>query len=47
MGEKGGYEAGAYPCWWAGGIGGPSYSPLAVGTEERIRQAVASLWQGR
>ncbi len=47
MGEKGGYEAGGYPCWWASGIGGPSYSPLAVGTEKRIQQAIASLWPGQ
>ena len=47
MGEKGGYEAGSYPCWWANGLAGPHYSALAVGTEKRIREAIASLWQGR
>jgi len=47
MGEKGGYEAGSYPCWWANGLGGPQYSALAVGTEKRIREAIAYLWQGR
>ncbi len=40
MGEKGGYEAGTFPCWWASHLG----SALAVGTEKRIKQAIASLW---
>ncbi len=47
MGATGGYEAGGYPCWWASGIIGPSYSPLEVGTQERIQQAIASLWADR
>jgi neutral ceramidase len=44
MGEKGGYEAGTYPCWWPNGLTGPHYSPPAVGTEKRIQQAIDSLW---
>jgi neutral ceramidase len=44
MGGKGGYEAGSYPCWWPHGLVAPYYSPPAVGTEERIQQAIASLW---
>ena len=40
MGGKGGYEAGTFPCWWAGHLG----SALAVGTEKRIKQAIAPLW---
>jgi len=47
MGEKGGYEAGSYPCWWAEGLNAPYYSPPAVGTETRIREAVVSCWSGR
>ena len=40
MGEKGGYEAGSAPCWWASNLG----RALAVGTEQRIHQAIADLW---
>jgi len=40
MGEKGGYEAGSAPCWWASNLG----RAMAVGTEQRIQQAVADLW---
>jgi len=40
MGAKGGYEAGTFPCWWAGNLG----AALAIGTEARIQQAMASLW---
>ncbi|MHC4984889.1 MAG: hypothetical protein ACYTFO_01910 [Planctomycetota bacterium] len=40
MGEKGGYEAGAMPCWWASNLG----RAMAVGTQERIQDAVAGLW---
>ena len=41
MGSKGGYEAGTFPCWWAGNLG----AALAVGTGQRIQEAMASLWQ--
>ena len=40
MGEQGGYEAGAAPCWWASNLG----RAMAVGTQERIQDAVAGLW---
>ena len=40
MGEKGGYEAGSAPCWWASNLG----RAMAVGTQERIQDAVAGLW---
>jgi len=40
-GEKGGYEAGSLPCWWAHGA---TDSPLAVGIEGIIKEAIASLW---
>ena len=41
MGEQGGYEAGAMPCWWASNLG----RAMAVGTEKRIQDAVARLWK--
>jgi len=40
MGEQGGYEAGSMPCWWASNLG----RAMAVGTQERIQDAVAGLW---
>ncbi|HDZ22850.1 hypothetical protein LCGC14_0018680 [marine sediment metagenome] len=43
MGEKGGYEAGSAPCWWASNLG----RAMAVGTEQRIHEAVESLWKDR
>ncbi len=47
LGEKGGYEAGAFPCWWPHGPGSGSHSPPAVGTEGIIKDTIASLWQAR
>jgi len=44
MGEKGGYEAGSLPCWWAHGAASENRSPPAVGTEGMIKDAIASLW---
>ena len=41
MGEKGGYEAGSAPCWWASNLG----RAMAVGTEQRIHEAVEALWK--
>jgi len=43
MGEKGGYEAGTFPCWWASALG----SALAVGTQTIIQEGIASLWPAR
>jgi len=43
MGEKGGYEAGAAPCWWASNLG----RALAVGTQTRIQDAIAACWESR
>ena len=40
MGEKGGYEAGSAPCWWASNLG----RAMAVGTEQRIHEAIEALW---
>jgi len=41
MGEKGGYEAGAMPCWWASNLG----RAMAVGTQRRIQDAIAACWK--
>jgi neutral ceramidase len=41
MGDRGGYEAGSAPCWWASNLG----RAMAVGTEQRIREAVEALWK--
>ena len=45
LGEKGGYEAGAFPCFWAHSVQARGTS-LAVGAEKMIKEAAASLWTG-
>lgn len=47
LGAKGGYEAGALPCWWAHEALGAHHSPPAVGVEGMIRNAITSLWTAR
>jgi hypothetical protein len=43
LGEKGGYEAGAFPCLWSNNVT-TLHAGLAVGIEGMIKEGIASLW---
>ena len=45
LGDKGGYEAGGFPCFWSHTVR-VLHAGLAVGIEGMIKDSMSSLWEG-